>query len=151
MEEYFTKKSLKKLKKDLDELKNVKKWEIAAWLRETATQGDLSENADYIAAKEAQTALENKIEELEEKLRNAVIVKRRKKDVVDIGAQVEYITTSSKKTKIMLVGSIETDVELGKISASSPIGKAMLGKRVGDRIEVLTPKGKKKYRITKII
>lgn len=151
MEEYITKRGLMQLKKELAELQNTKKWEIAEWLKETAAQGDLAENADYIAAKEAQTILENKVKELEEKIRNAVVIKRRRKNIVDLGASVEFATQSNKKTKIMLVNSEEADAQFGKISAGSPLGRAMLGKKVGDRVEVLTPRGRKRYRITKII
>ncbi|MDX1608057.1 MAG: transcription elongation factor GreA [Candidatus Spechtbacterales bacterium] len=150
MEEYFTQKGLKQMKAELEKLKTEKKWEIAKWLKEAATQGDMDENAEYLAAKEAQTALENRIEELEHKIRNAKVIKRRNKDIVEIGAKVEYATQSNKKSKIMLVSSEEADAGEGKISVTSPMGKAMLGKKKGENIEVHTPKGKKRYRITKI-
>ncbi|MEX2144785.1 MAG: transcription elongation factor GreA [Candidatus Spechtbacterales bacterium] len=148
--EYITKKGLEQLKEELDKLKTEKTWEIAAWLREASSQGDMLENAEYFAAKEAQTALEERIEELEERIRTASVIKRRKKGVVDIGANIEFINKSSKKTTIMLVGSPETEAGEGKISTLSPLGRALIGKKVGDYVEVLTPKGRKKYKITKI-
>lgn len=152
MEEYnITKKGLDKLKAELEELKNVKKWEIADWLREAAAQGDLDENSEYIAAKEAQTALETKIGELENKIRNAKVIKRRRKDMVDVGSRVEYASSGSKKKlKITLVNSEEADAASGKISMDSPFGKAFFGKKPGEEVEVHTPKGKKKYKITRI-
>lgn len=149
--EYITKKGLEQLRKELDKLKNEKIWEIARWLREASSQGDILENAEYAAAKEAQTALEEKIKILEKKIRTVKVIKRRKKDVVDIGANVEFKNKANKIAKIILVGSPETEAEKGKISTLSPLGRAMLGKKVGDFVEVLTPKGKKKYKITKIV
>lgn len=151
MEEFFTKKGLKQLKTELEELKTVKKWEIAEWLREAATQGDMDENAEYLAAKEAQTALENRIEELEQKIRSAKVITRRKKDIVDVGAKVEFATSSNNKNKVMLVSTEEADASDGKISFASPLGKALMGRKVGEHVEVHTPKGKKKYKITKIV
>ena len=148
--EYITKKGLDQLKKELDKLKNENTWEIAAWLREASDQGDMIENAEYVAAKEAQTALEERIEELEKRIRTASVIKRRKKDIVDIGASVEFINKANTPIKIMLVGGPEAEAEKGKISMLSPLGKAMMGKKVGDYVEALTPKGKKRYKITKI-
>ena len=148
--EYITKKGLDQLKKELDKLKNENTWEIAAWLREASDQGDMIENAEYVAAKEAQTALEERIEELEKRIRTASVIKRRKKDIVDIGASVEFINKANAPIKIMLVGGPEAEAEKGKISMLSPLGKAMMGKKVGDYVEALTPKGKKRYKITKI-
>lgn len=149
--EYITKKGLDQLKEELDKLKNEKTWEIAAWLREASAQGDMIENAEYVAAKEAQTALEERIEELEKRIRSANVIKRRKKDIVDIGASVEFVNKANTSIKIMLVGSPETEAGEGKISMLSPLGRAMMGKKVGDYVEVLTPKGRKKYKITKIV
>src|SRR3989344_2628798 len=149
--EYITKKGLDQLKEELDKLKNEKTWEIAAWLREASAQGDMIENAEYVAAKEAQTALEERIEELEKRIRGANVIKRRKKDIVDIGASVEFVNKANTSIKIMLVGSPETEAGGGKISMLSPLGRAMIGKKVGDYVEVLTPKGRKRYKITKIV
>lgn len=152
MEEYFvTQKAFKQLKIELEELQTIKKWEIASWLKEASTQGDMIENAEYLEAKEAQTALENRVKDLEEKIRKAKIIKRRKKDVVDIGSTVILAFAGNKKRKIKLVSSEESDAGKGKISNISPLGNAVMGKRIKDEIEVVTPKGNKRYRITKII
>lgn len=149
--EYITKKGLEKLKKELYELNNVKRWEVAQWLREASSQGDLDENAEYVSAKEAQTALENKIDELEERIRTAQVIKKRISDVVGVGSKVEFVTSSQKKLNVVLVSIEESDAEKGKISTVSPLGTALFGKKVGDNIEVLTPKGIKRYRVTKIV
>lgn len=149
--EYITRKGLEKLKKELDELKNVKKWEIAQWLREASSQGDLDENAEYVSAKEAQTALENKVEELEERIRTAQVITKRKSDIVGVGSKIEFVTPFQKKLNVVLVSIEESNAEKGKISTVSPLGTALFGKKVGDNIEVLTPKGIKRYRITKVI
>ncbi|OGZ57978.1 MAG: hypothetical protein A3F94_03230 [Candidatus Spechtbacteria bacterium RIFCSPLOWO2_12_FULL_38_22] len=152
MEEYYvTQKAFNQLKEELSELETKKKWEIAAWLREASAQGDMSENAEYIEAKEAQTALENRVKDLEEKIRKAKIVRRERKGVVEVGATVEFATVSHRKAKVTLVSSEETEVDEGKISNESPLGKAMMGKKEGEYFEVITPKGKKRYRITKLI
>lgn len=152
MEDYYvTQKAFNQLKAELEELENVKKWEIARWLKEAATQGDMIENAEYLEAKEAQTALENRIKDLEAKIRKAKIIKRRKKDVVDVGSTVFLAFGSNKKRKIKLVSSEESDAGEGKISNISPLGKAVMGKKVREEFEVITPKGNKKYRVTKII
>ncbi|MEX0870071.1 MAG: transcription elongation factor GreA [Candidatus Spechtbacterales bacterium] len=149
MEEFITKKGFEQLKKELYELKNVKKWEIAEWLRETSSQGDMDENAEYVSAIEAQTALRNRVEELERRIRSAKIITKRRKDVVDVGSVV-HCAASSKKMKFTVVGSEEADAASGIISTSSPLGRALFGKKPGDIAEVITPKGKKKYKITKI-
>lgn len=148
--DYITKKGLKQLKAELEELKGGKRWEIARWLRESASQGDLAENAEYMEAKEAQTALEEKISALESRLRNAKVVSGRSRDVAEVGAEIR-LATASRKMKLKLVGIEEADAASGLVSTSSPIGKALLGKKVGEVIEVPTPKGLKKYKITKIV
>lgn len=147
---YITKKGLKQLKKDLEELTTVKRWEIAKWLREAAAQGDLSENAEYMEAKESQTALEERIQALEQRLRTAKVVSGRSGDSVEVGAHIG-LAIASKKIKIRLVGSEESDATAGLISTDSPMGKALLGKKVGEIAEVPTPNGVKKYKITKIV
>jgi len=152
MEEYFvTQKAFKQLKTELEKLQTVKKWEIASWLKEASAQGDMIENAEYLEAKEAQTALENRINDLEEKIRKAKVIKRRKKDIVDIGSTVILAFGSNKKRKIKLVSPEESEAGEGKISNISPLGHALMGKKVKEEIEIVTPRGNRKYRITKII
>lgn len=149
MVEYITKRGLRILRKELKELKDVKRWEIAKWLREAASGGDLSENAEYMEAKEVQTALEVKIEVIEEKLRSAKVVSGHKRDIVEVGSAI-ILASASKKTKLKLVGSEEADVSAGFLSADSPMGKAVLGKRVGETVKVSTPRGIRRYKLTKI-
>lgn len=148
--DYITKKGLKQLKIELEELGGKKRWEIAQWLREAASQGDLAENAEYMEAKEAQTALEEKIKILETRLRDAKVVSGRSRDIAEVGAEIRLVA-ASRKMKLKLVSLEEADAALGLVSTNSPIGKALLGKKVGEVIEVPTPKGLKKYKITKIV
>lgn len=153
MDEYITKEGLHQLKQELEVLKGQKRHEIATWLREAAQQGDLTENAEYVEAKEAQTALENKIEDYERRLRNAKVVEGVSGgDEVAIGTTIELTGASAKKQlTVRLVGSVGSDgAQEGAISASSPMGQALLGKRVGDAVEVTTPKGVKKYKVIRI-
>lgn len=147
---FITKKGLRQLKRELEELKTVKRWEIATWLRESASQGDLTENAEYMEAKEALTALEEKIDTFEQRLRTAKVVSGRRSDVVDVGATIT-LSTSTKKMRLRLVGSEEADAAAGHISTYSPMGKALLGKKVGETVEVTTPKGTRRYRVTRIV
>ena len=144
MEEYITKAGIKKIKQDLHKLKTVGRAEIADRLQESILQGDLNENADYLEAKEAQTALERKIEDLESRLRNAVVVQEtQNKETVNLGATVELTKNRSKKPyKVRLVGVEEADISAGDVSVASPLGHELLGKKAGDRVSVETPKGK---------
>lgn len=152
MEEYITKEGLTQLKQELEFLKGEKRREIAQWLREAAQQGDLTENAEYVEAKEAQTALENKIDDLERRLRNAKVVDGAvATDQVGVGTTIELTGSSAQGgLKVRLVGSEEANIDEGFISAASPMGQALLGKRVGDAVEVTTPKGVKKYKVLRI-
>jgi len=152
MDEYITKDGSRQLKQELELLKSEKRREIAIWLREAAQQGDLTENAEYVEAKEAQTALENRIEEIERRLRSAKVVDGVSGgDQVAIGATIELTGTSAKKGLVVrLAGSEGADVTAGTISASSPMGQALLGKKVGEAVEVETPKGVKKYKVVRI-
>src|SRR5690554_4664349 len=143
MEEYITKEGLTQLKQELEFLKGEKRREIAQWLREAAQQGDLTENAEYVEAKEAQTALENKIDDLERRLRSAKVVDGAvATDQVGVGTTIELTGSSAQGgLKVRLVGSEEANIDEGFISAASPMGQALLGKKVGDAVEVTTPKG----------
>jgi len=152
MEDYYvTQKAFNELKRDLEEIQTQKKWEIAEWLKEASAQGDMLENAEYLEAKEAQTALENRIKDLEEKIRRAKIIKKRRTDVVDVGTTVEFAISSDEKRTIKLVSSEEAEAEEGKISTESPLGKAMMGKKTGELFEVVTPKGNRKYKIIRLV
>lgn len=148
--EYLSPQGLEKLKRELEEFKTVKRREIAARLEAAKALGDLSENAEYQEAKEAQSLNESQIAELEETLRNAVVIKKPTDlNTVQIGTTIEVDSDLGRETFI-IVGSEEADPAGGKISNESPLGKAFLGKRIGESAEVKTPGGITRYRVTKI-
>ena len=111
--------------------------------------GDLSENADYDAARDEQGQAETRIAEIEDILLNAEIIKPKKGSSVAVGSKIE-LKVNGKKVSYQLVGPVEADPANGKISDQSPIGKALLGKKSGESVEITTPKGKSKYTIEKI-
>jgi transcription elongation factor GreA len=150
---YISPEAYKKLKDQLEYLKTVKRKEIIQKVQEAKELGDLSENAAYQEAKEAQSALESQIIELEEFLKNAVIIQKKKSDKVELGStvEVEGIVGGKKiKRTFTIVGSHETQPLEGKISNESPLGQAFLGKRKGEEVIVKTPTGEIKYKILKI-
>lgn len=150
--DYLTKEGLEQIKRELEELRTIRRAEIANRLKEAASFGDLSENAEYVEAKEAEAFLETRIGELEETLRNYRVVdtmNKKTRDSIDIGCAVE-VEVGQEKHTYHLVGKEEADPLLGKVSANSPIGRSLMGKRAGDFFEVFTPNGTKKFRITKI-
>ena len=150
MEKYFTSTGIKKLKKQLKELKTVKRKEIAQQLKEASSFGDLSENAAYHQAKESQVVLEGKILELESLIKNAVIVEKKEKTGwVQIGSRV-FVNSEDKEQIFKIVGINESNPLQGEISYDSPLGKAFLDKPEGAIVEVDIPKGKVKYKILKI-
>jgi len=150
MSKYLTPEGLEKLKKELNYLKKVKRKEIAERLKQTASLGDLSENAAYDEAKEAQGFLEGRILELEETIRGAEVVKKiDKAGWVQLGSTV-IVSSNNEEEKFKVVGTAEADSLNGKISMDSPLGKALLDKPVGAIVTVETPNGKIKYKIIKI-
>jgi len=150
MSQYLTPDGLEKLKKELDNLKNVKRKELAKRLEEAISFGDLSENAAYHEAKEYQGFLEGRISELESIIQSAVVVSgNRNKDQVQVGSIVE-VKCDSVKQDFQIVGPEEASPFEGKISYESPIGKALLNRRSGETIEISTPQGKIQYKILKI-
>ncbi len=154
MKNYLTKEGLEKLKKDLDYLKTVKRKEIAKNLKHAVSFGDLKENAAYDEAKEAQGFAEGKISELEFLIKSAVIIEKPAKNKIQIGSTVIVVKSCDKKNlkkeKYTIVGPPEANPLEGKISAYSPLGKAVLGFKKGDNFIVETPEGKVKYKIIKI-
>ena len=148
--EYLTQEKYDEFKEELEQLKTVKRKEVAENLEYAKALGDLSENAEYQEAKEAQAANEGRIAELEDLLRRAVIIKKRDGlERVWIGATIE-VTSQSQRRTFTIVGSEEADPEKGFISNESPLGKAFLGKKIGEEAEVETPKGKVRYKIVAI-
>ena len=147
---YLTKERLEELKQELETLKTEKRLDVADRLKRAKEFGDLSENAEYAEAREEQSAVETRIFELEELLRRAVVItKTEGSDRVEVGSKVT-VKKNGAISEYMIVGSNESKPEEGKISNESPIGRALLGKRVGDSITVATPAGQAVYQITKI-
>jgi transcription elongation factor GreA len=148
---YLTPEGEAKLKAELEELKGPRRIELAARLRSAIQMGDLSENADYHKAKEDQAFLEGRIMEIEAILRNsAIIEKSADKDVISIGDTVTIQEEGFDPETYYLVGPAEADPRKGRISHESPIGVAILGKKVGDVAEAETPGGRIKFKIVNI-
>lgn len=141
---FLTADGKEKLKNELEYLKKVAREEISKRLRAAIQMGDLSENADYIQAKEDQAFLEGRILELETILNNVQIIeeKDRSRDKVDIGSTVTVQEENFPEETFFLVGPKEADPVNGRISYESPIGKALLGHKVGDQVVIDTPGGK---------
>jgi transcription elongation factor GreA len=151
MKNFITKQGLEKLKKDLKHLKTAKRQEIANALQKAKELGDLSENAEYTEAKEAQSFNEGRISEIEEMIKNAATIEKTINNggIVQIGSTIE-IKNGQINREYTIVGSEEADPVNGRISNESPLGMAFLGKKLGDEVEIETPGGKMKYRILKI-
>ena len=150
-EVYVTEEGLANMKEELDFLKQEKRPEIIEALKEARALGDLSENAEYDAARNAQAELENKIATLEKMVERAVVIEEADTDVVSIGNQVEieYIEDSEKET-YTIVGSKEADPFDNKISNESPIALAILGKKIGDVATVQSPNGQYDIKVLNI-
>lgn len=149
----ITKKGYEALKAELDRLKKGERPKIIEAIAEARAHGDLSENAEYHAAKERQGFIEARIKELESKLADARVVEtaNRTSETVVFGATVELVEMESQQKKqYMLVGQDEADLKNGKISVQSPVGKALIGKRVGDQVEVTTPTKVVEYEVLAI-
>ncbi|BCX16155.1 MAG: transcription elongation factor GreA [Candidatus Parcubacteria bacterium] len=141
MTQYLSKEKVEELKKRLQELKTTKRFEIADKLKRAKEHGDLSENFEYAQAKDEQEKLEKEIFDLENLIKNAqIITKPKNKNVVSVGSTVS-LKQDGKLVSYTIVGSQESDPLNYKISNVSPIGKALLGKKVGDKVKVKTPKG----------
>ena len=151
-EHYLTLEGEQRLKEELAELTGPKRTELAQRLRSAIQMGDLSENADYIKAKEDQGFLEGRIQELQYILNHATIIEENGGgfDSVEVGATVTVQEENFPPEVYYLVGSKEADPANGKISNESPIGKAVLGKKVGDTVTVETPGGGLELKIVEI-
>ena len=146
---YLTKEGLEKLKAELQELKEVKRPKNIDMIKEAREMGDISENAMYDAAREEQGFIEGRITELEEILRTAVITEATKKGIIGVGSKVTVHIDGGEET-FHIVGAPEADPVNKKISHESPLGVSMLGKKIGEQVEVEAPMGKLKYTILKI-
>ena len=150
---FFTKQGYEKLRKELKTLKGSKRREIADALEKARHMGDLSENAEYDSAKQAQAVNEGRIYELETKLSRAKIIEGENisKDKVYVGAKVRLTDNESgEEIDYMLVTEDEANFAEGKISISSPVGKALLGKKEGEIVNIRVPAGTLKYKIKSI-
>lgn len=149
----LTYEGLKKYEDELHDLKVVKRKEVAQKIKEAREQGDLSENAEYDAAKDEQRDIEARIEELEKILKNAEVVVEEEVDLdkINIGCKVRILDVAeAEELEYKIVGSTEANSLKGKISNESPVGKALLGKSVNDTVEVETPAGVFAYKILEI-
>ena len=144
---------LKELEERLEYLKTVRRLEIAEEIKQARAFGDLSENAEYDEAKNEQARIEGEIANIEKMLRNAHVVDEEEVDVqkVNVGTFVKIKETKSgEEEHYQIVGSAEADISKGKISNESPVGKALLGRKVGATVKVDAPAGKISYKIVEI-
>ena len=151
--QFLTKKGYDERVARLEELKVVRRKEVAQKLKEAREQGDLSENAEYDAAKDEQRDIEARIEELEKILKNAEVVVEDEVDLdrINIGCQVKILDLEyDEELDYKIVGSTEANSLKGKISNESPVGKALIGAKIGDIVEVETQAGVIKYKVLEI-
>jgi transcription elongation factor GreA len=150
---YYTPEGIQKLKDELQQLVGIERPAISKQIAEARDKGDLSENAEYAAAKEAQSMLEMKISKLQETINNARLIDEKKLDnsKVLIFSTVKLKNTENGSTVIYtLVPENEANIKLGKLSISSPIAKGLLGKSLGEKVEILVPAGKIALKIIEI-
>lgn len=147
---YLSREKLEDLKKELELLKSSKRKEIAENLEFAKSLGDLSENAEYIQAREDQGKNEERIMQIEEILKNSVIVAKHHSSVVEVGSTVMVEKEGGTEQRLQIVGSEEADMKAGKISNRSPLGMALFGKKKGDKVTFKTPTGITNYKILEI-
>lgn len=153
MSEYVTKETFDKMREQLQHMKGIERPAASRAIAEAREKGDLKENAEYDAAKEAQGMLEAKIKQLEGVISNSKIVDPLSLDTskVSVLTKVTFTNVATKKTvTYQIVGEKEADLKLGKISASSPIGKGLIGKAIGQIAEVIVPTGVIKFKVEDI-
>ena len=149
----LTSKGMQALEDELQDLKVVKRKEIAQKIKEAREQGDLSENAEYDAAKDEQRFMEARIEELEKIIKNAEVIDESAydKDTVSIGSTIKFYDEEfDEELEYRIVGSTESDILKGLISNESPLGKALIGAKVGETVQVESPDGFSRYKILEI-
>jgi transcription elongation factor GreA len=150
---YYTAEGLKRLREELDYMKSTERSSISNQIGEARDKGDLSENAEYDAAKEAQGMLEMKISKLEDALANARVLNEENIDLTKVGVLTKVKIKNSTNGAIMtysLVAEKEADIKQNKISVSSPIGKGLLGKKIGEIAEIEVPRGVMSFEILEI-
>ena len=149
----LTPEGYEKLKQEIEYLSNDKRREVAERIRIAREFGDIAENAEYDDAKNEQALLEHRIATLEERLRNARVIEKKEisKDVVSIGSKVKLRDVDAKRTvEYHIVGSAEANPAENKLSNESPVGKAIIGHKKGDTVEVTAPRGSLKFKILEI-
>ena len=149
----ITPEGLEKLKEEIEHLTTAKRREVAERIKEARDFGDIAENAEYDDAKNEQALLEHRIATLEERLRNARVITKKDvaKDVVSIGSKVKLRDIAAKQTfEYRIVGSAEANPAENKLSNESPVGKAIIGKKKGETVEVAAPRGAMKFKILEI-
>src|ERR1017187_5951158 len=148
----LTQEGLATLKAELDVMTTTRRREVAARIKEAREFGDISENAEYDDAKNEQAMLEARIAALEEQLRSATVIDASDlgTDVVRVGSVVHVKEQGGKSTKYTIVGSAEASPAEMKLSNDSPVGKALLGHKRGEEVKIVTPRGERKLKITKI-
>ena len=148
----MTRSGFQTLERELGELKSKERPAIIRAIAEAREHGDLSENAEYHAAKERQGQIEATIADLEDKLSRAMVIdpKTLSGDKVVFGATVTLLDEDDKKVTYQLVGQTEADAKSGRISYNSPLGRALIGKKVDDEVEVTVPSGERFYLVSKI-
>lgn len=148
--QYLSKEKYNELEKELEDLRSEGRKEVAERLKAAKALGDLSENSEYQEAKQAQEDLEFKINQLDNILRNSEIIKKSgKKGIVSVGSEVK-VKKNGKTAQYTIVGSSESNPSEGFISNESPVGKALLGKQKGDKVEIKTPKGRSTYEVISV-
>ena len=151
MKELLTKENKEALEKELKQLSGAKRREIIAAVEYAKSLGDLSENAEYHAAREAQGKLEDRIQQIEHTLKYGEVVEKSSDGSISVGSIVVVKKEGEVNTRtFQIVGSEETDMLSGKISYKSPIGQALHGKKKGDTVSVSTPKGDTQYEIISV-
>ena len=149
----LTSQGMQALEDELQDLKVVKRKEIAQKIKEAREQGDLSENAEYDAALDEQRSMEARIEELEKIIKNAEVIDESAydKDTVSIGSTIKFYDEEfDEELEYRIVGSTESDILKGLISNESPLGKALIGAKVGETVQVESPDGFSRYKILEI-
>lgn len=149
---YLTKEGLAELKREYDELVSVKRPKVLEHVSQARNMGDLSENAEYVASREELTFIDGRIDELEIILKQAVVIREGVKNsnhAIKLGSTVT-LHSNGKKEIFTVVGEWEADPENKKISHESPLGKVLLGKKVGEKVQVQAPAGKITYSIVSV-
>lgn len=149
--QYLTKQKYDELQQELETLVHSRRKEIAEQLEYAKSLGDLSENAEYHEARDAQAQVEARISQIEDLLKHAEIMHHKKSDIVEAGSKITIQKSGAKeKQEYIIVGTEEADMLNGKISYDSPLGSSLMGKKEGDKVSVDTPKGTVEYKIISV-